>query len=140
METMTVKKVVTAFIRHGGRILLLRRSRKVGSYRGKWAGVSGYLEQNEPLVQALTEIREETGLSETDVVLVKAGTPLEVADHGLGVCWIVYPFLFETETPAKIQLDWEHVDMQWAAPDELGRLDTVPRLAEAYMQCRVDPA
>jgi translation initiation factor eIF-2B subunit delta len=30
--------VVTAFLLHGGRVLLVRRSRKVGSYQGRWSG------------------------------------------------------------------------------------------------------
>lgn len=40
-------KVVTVFLRRGGRILILKRSRKVGSYQGRWAGISGFIEENE---------------------------------------------------------------------------------------------
>src|SRR5262249_21058093 len=39
------------------RMLLLRRSQRVGSYRGRWAGVSGFVEPNvSPDEQAYTEI------------------------------------------------------------------------------------
>ncbi|GAI08379.1 unnamed protein product, partial [marine sediment metagenome] len=44
-----------------GEILLLRRSERVGSYRGRWAGVSGYIEKT-PDEQAMVEIEEETSL------------------------------------------------------------------------------
>jgi len=78
---MEETRVVTCFLEHGGKIPLLRRSQRVGTYRGRWAGVSGYVEEgNTPYVQALKEMREETGLSEQDVQLVKEGKPLEVID------------------------------------------------------------
>jgi len=45
------------------RLLLVRRSQRVGSYQGRWAGVSGFVEKDTtPDEQAYTEIREETGL------------------------------------------------------------------------------
>jgi 8-oxo-dGTP pyrophosphatase MutT (NUDIX family) len=138
MTPVKQKKVVTSFIRHRDRILLLRRSGRVGTYRGKWAGVSGYLEESSPLAQALKEIYEETGLDDSQVRLVSTGRPLEVLDKNLGTCWLVHPFLFETDEPEKIRLDWEHVEMQWVEPAELRELPTVPKLAEALGQCLAD--
>lgn len=135
MRAIKQKKVVTSFIRHQGKILLLRRSEKVGSYKGRWAGVSGYLEEKSPLDQSLKEIFEETGLTESQVVLVSFGEPLTVIDRKLETCWLVHPFLFETAEPEKIRLDWEHVEMQWVEPDKLRQLPTVPKLAEAYERC-----
>jgi len=135
MQALKQKKVVTSFIRHRGRILLLRRSGKVGTYRGKWAGVSGYLEESSPLAQAVKEILEETGLTEAQVKLVNAGEPLEVIDRALSTCWLVHPFLFDTKAPEKIKLDWEHVEFRWVAPDMLQQLPTVPKLLEAYQRC-----
>jgi 8-oxo-dGTP pyrophosphatase MutT (NUDIX family) len=135
MSTEKQKEVVTSFIRHGDRILLLRRSKKVGTYKGRWAGVSGYLEEPTPLAQALKEINEETGLTESQVTLISSGKSLEVPDQKLGFSWLVHPFLFETAEPEKIRLDWEHVDMRWVEPAALRQLTTVPKLAEAYERC-----
>ena len=135
MSVVQQKKVVTSFIQHQGMILLLRRSEKVGSYKGKWAGVSGYLEATSPLEQALKEINEEIGLNELQVDLVNSGEPLEVLDKQLNICWVVYPFLFDTAVPEKISLDWEHVEMQWVKPKEFRHIATVPKLAEAYERC-----
>jgi len=125
------KRVVTAFVRHGSRVLLVRRSRKVGSYQGLWSAISGYLEEPTPLLQALREIREETGLAEQAVRLVVGGPPLEVPAPELGTCWVVHPFLFEIDDPAAVRLDWENSELRWVTPEELRQLPTVPALAEA---------
>jgi 8-oxo-dGTP diphosphatase len=127
----TIQDVVTVFLTHAGRLLLLKRSNLVGTYRGDWAGVSGYLERADPLEQAFTEVAEEVGLSRSDVSLVKAGEPLEVVDAARGRAWRVHPFLFSVEQPEKIRLDWESAEMRWVNPDELLELRTVPALAQA---------
>lgn len=130
------REVVTAFLRHGGKVLLVRRSDRVGSYRGRWAGISGYLEEPDALAQALREIREETGLTEDHVRLAATGRTLEVPAPELGVLWVVHPFLFDIEDPGAIRLDWEHLELNWVAPEEVGSYATVPSLAEALASCR----
>jgi 8-oxo-dGTP pyrophosphatase MutT (NUDIX family) len=127
--------VVTAFLRRAGRILLVRRSARVGSYRGRWSGISGYLEEPTPLCQALREIREETGVSEADVTLIKAGEPMEIPAPELGVLWVVHPFLFELAGGTEIRLDWENSEHAWVEPQALVNTETVPRLREALMAC-----
>ena len=122
--------VVTCFLMHGGKVLILRRSERVGSYRGRWAAVAGYMEK-EPYEQALQEIREEAGLEAEDVRLVAAGGTVEAADSQLDVTWIIHPFLFEIDDPAKVRLDWEHTECRWIEPAEIGQFDTVPKLKEA---------
>jgi PncC family amidohydrolase len=124
------KHVVTCFLEHGGKILLLRRSAKVGTYRRRWAGVSGYLETND-VEQAYTEIREETELFENDVKLVRKGEPVEIIDRDLNRKWIVHPFLFHVKDPDKIKIDWEHTEIRWIRPSEMKRYHTVPGLKEA---------
>ena len=44
----------------------------MGTYREKWAGMSGYLESG-PLAQAHTELREETSLEREDVSTPDSG-------------------------------------------------------------------
>ena len=120
-EAMPVSEVVTAFLIHDGRILVLRRSDKVGTYRGRWAAVSGTLEQA-PLDQAYTEIDEETGLGRDDVELLKEGDPLLIHDHDNDRTWQVHPFLFEVKDSSRIRLDWEHVDRRWIWPSRYENL------------------
>lgn len=128
------RQVVTAFLRHAGRVLLVRRSAEVGTYRGRWSAISGYLEST-PLAQAYTEIAEETGLGREDVRLRAHAPPLEVFDEALGTLWAVHPFLFDVLNPEAIRLDWENTQMEWVAPADLERYETVPALAEALARC-----
>jgi hypothetical protein len=124
------KHVVTCFLEHGGKILILRRSGRVSTYRRSWAGVSGYIETNAD-DQAFTEISEETELYKKDLKLIKKGKPLEVIDKDLNRKWIVHPFLFHVRAPEKIKTDWEHTEVKWIKPGELKKYETVPGLAKA---------
>ena len=126
-----MKNVVTVFLSHRRRILLVQRSDRVGSYRGRWAGISGYVEQNEePLKRAVKEISEEVNLASDSVSLKKAGRPFPVLDEGLGTLWVVHPFLFATRNP-HISLNWEHSAHRWIARKDLHKFETVPKLEEA---------
>jgi 8-oxo-dGTP diphosphatase len=123
------KRVVTCFLESNGEILILRRSERVGSYQGRWAGVSGYVEKTAD-EQALTEIKEETGLGREDVKLVKKGEPLAVADNELSTRWVVHPYLFHIKDRSKIKIDWEHKETMWIDPKDIDNFETVPRLKE----------
>lgn len=125
----TEKRVVTSFLRSDGEILILRRSQQVGTYQGQWAGVSGYIEQTAD-EQALVEIEEETSLSREDVELIARGEPLVVEDKGLGVRWVVHPYLFQIKDRSRIKIDWEHKEARWIKPEALGDYQTVPGLRE----------
>ena len=130
---MDKRHVVTCFLERGGQIMLLRRSEHVSTYRGKWAGVSGYIEEgSSPSQQAWTEIEEEAGLDVDDVELVREGLLLEVEDSQLGRRWIVHPFRFQLLRPERIKIDWEHTEARWIAPEDIGRHETVPGLLEAW--------
>jgi 8-oxo-dGTP diphosphatase len=122
--------VVTAFLqRPDGRVLLLLRSARVGSFQGRWAGVSGYLEGRAPLEQALREIEEETGITPPEVALASEGRPV-LAREGSTI-YIVHPFRFRTADRA-LRLDWEHVRAEWVDPSEIDRRVTVPKLDRAW--------
>jgi len=123
-----LKHVVTCFLKYNSQILLLRRSHNVGSFRGKWAGVSGFIESTAD-EQAFTEIAEETRLSRDDVKLVKKGLPLDVEDGSRE--WVVHPYLFNINNKEKVKTDWEHTELRWIEPQEIDDYDTVPMLKEA---------
>jgi 8-oxo-dGTP pyrophosphatase MutT (NUDIX family) len=120
--------VCTIFLKYDKKILILKRSDKVRTFQGKWAGVSGYIESWETAeVTALKEIMEETGLGKGDINFIKKGEPVSVIDDDTH--FIVHPFLFESKTP-EIKLDWEHVDYKWIEPKDITKFETVPLLAE----------
>ncbi len=132
---MKKREVVTSFLFNRGELLLVRRSGRVGSYRGRWSAISGYLEDATPLQQARREIREETGIGEEVLHLKAQGEPLEVADDDLEVCWVVHPFLFEIDDRRGVRLDWENTELRWVKPELLEDYTTVPKLAEALRRC-----
>jgi 8-oxo-dGTP pyrophosphatase MutT (NUDIX family) len=130
-------QVVTCILEHGGKILLLKRSNLVGTYRGLWGGVAGFVEELEdPYETAIKEIREEVGIDLDSMVLMKKGEPLEFSDtyDGRRYDWIVYPFLFHVEAKELVHLDWEHEDAVWVSPTELRKYDTVPQFEDVVRQ------
>lgn len=126
---MRSTKIVTSFIKNNEKILILKRSNKVKTMKGLWAGVSGIIEKNEePLYRAKTEIFEEIGITENEIKLIKAS-------HGIRISspqyenheWEIFPFLFEVQEP-QIKLNWENSEYAWIHIDELSNYKTVPSL------------
>lgn len=122
------RAVVTAFLEREGKILVVRRSEKVGSFQGKWSGVSGYLDQPNPEAQARQEVREETGI--TDITLLARGSVVRTRGPDNTV-YAIHPFRFAAPR-GDVRLDWENVEFRWVLPEELAALDSVPRLVAAY--------
>jgi len=114
-------------------LLILRRSQRVGTYHGRWAGVSGFVEAP-PDEQAYVELHEEVHLERGDVQLLRRGEPLTFVDAELVREWTVHPYLFLVVDPTRIQTDWEHTETCWIAPQELGQYETVPMLQEAFQR------
>jgi 8-oxo-dGTP diphosphatase len=132
-----VPQVVTCILEHGGKILLLKRSNQVGTYRGLWGGVAGYVEELEdPYDTALKEIQEEAGVNLESLELVHKGNPIEFSDtyDGKRYNWIVYPFLFHIQAKELVRIDWEHEEYRWVHPSEVKKLDTVPGLDDVIRQ------
>ena len=119
--------VVTAFLYRGNKIALIKRSPEVGTYQGKWAAFSGYVERL-PINQAWQELLEEAGLNEMQVELKGIGAPLPLDDEGAGHKWLVLPFLFELLNGAEIKTNWEASEWGWFHPDEIQGMDAVPGL------------
>lgn len=109
--------------------MILRRSGQVGTYQGRWAGISGYIETTAD-EQALIEIEEETRLSREDLKLVRKGEAITVRDERLGIKWVVHPYLFHIEDRSKIKIDWEHKEARWIEPKDIDNYQTVPMLKE----------
>jgi translation initiation factor 2B subunit (eIF-2B alpha/beta/delta family) len=121
--------VVTCFLRHGTEVLLVRRSEAVGSYRGRWGGISGYAEGT-PGEAARWEIDEETGLLEA-AELVRSADPIPVEDADRETRWLVHPYLFDCAS-TDVAPNEELADHEWVQPPEILRRETVPNLWEAY--------
>jgi len=122
-------KIVTSFIRNNNKLLILKRSDKVKTMKGLWAGISGIIENDEePLKRARIEIFEEVGITKDEVILVKSADKMRVnspqyENHE----WEIYPFLFEAKNP-RIKLNWENSQFEWIEIEELENYQTVPSL------------
>jgi 8-oxo-dGTP diphosphatase len=135
--TLRPTHVVTCFLErrdeHDPRILIVRRSERVGSYHGRWAGISGFVEPHvTPDEQAFTEIGEETALLPEQVRMIRRGAVVEYSDQDLGRHFYIHPYLFVVLTPESIKTDWEAAEMRWISPSELLQFETVPRLTDAF--------
>jgi 8-oxo-dGTP diphosphatase len=116
-------KYTICFIKRGNEILMLNR--ESSSWMGMWNGVGGKLKKHEtPLQSILREVKEETGISLTDVEY-KGNVTWEVnASYSGGM----YAYLaelsttYEYPTPIKMEegiLDWKNID--WLLhPENLG--------------------
>jgi 8-oxo-dGTP pyrophosphatase MutT (NUDIX family) len=126
---MRATKIVTSFIRDNDKLLILKRSDKVKSMKGLWAGISGIIENNEePLSRAKIEIFEEVGITEDKINLIKATEEMRIdSPQYKNHEWGIFPFLFETNNP-KIILNWENSDFKWINIEELENYETVPSI------------
>ncbi|MFA3878010.1 NUDIX domain-containing protein [Streptomyces sp. MMCC 100] len=115
------RAVVAVVLGRRGRIALLRRSALVGSERGRWHCVTGFMESDSPLLDAVRELYEETGLGVADLVGLSAGPVLSLPDRA-ELVWTVHTFWAETECH-RLRLNWEHDAYQWVAPGSLASVD-----------------
>ena len=126
---MRSTKIVTSFIRDNDKLLILKRSDKVKSMKGLWAGISGIIENGEePLSRAKIEIFEEVGITEDEITLIKAIEGMRIkSPQYKNHEWEIFPFLFEASRPT-IKLNWENSDFKWIKVNELEKFETVPSL------------
>lgn len=125
--------VVTVFVKFEDKILLLRRSDKVGTYKRKWNTVAGYLDEVKPLrYKVLEELEEEIGVEESDISSITFGEPWEFRDTDIGRTWLISPVLVELKRKPEVELDWEHTEFKWIEPVELNGFDTVPNLIKSW--------
>jgi 8-oxo-dGTP pyrophosphatase MutT (NUDIX family) len=121
--------IVTSFIKDNDRFLLLKRSDKVKTMKGLWAGVSGIIEgDEEPLKRAKIEIFEELGITEDKIKFLKSSLVMKInspqyENHE----WEIFPFLFEVKNPI-IKLNWENSEYRWITKNEIKNYETVPSI------------
>jgi len=131
---MRSTKIVTSFLQDNNKLLILKRSNKVKTMKGLWAGISGIIENNEePLARAKIEIFEELGIKEEQIQLLKAANQIRVVspqyeNHE----WEIFPFLFSAKNP-KITLNWENSECRWINVEELKKFQTVPSLEKVLL-------
>lgn len=102
------------------------------------APISGSIEHGQDqssLDTAWRELREETGLTPSDLRLWRCGKPFSFADESVGREWTVYPFAFRMRSSdrTRIRIDWEHEGYVWLDAAEVLRGEgCVPRLRDSF--------
>ncbi len=125
---VSVKDAITVIVRRKEKVLILKRSQSVGSCKGRWAGVSGHVEGDEPMEdRAMKEIREETGMKAR---IIGKGEPILARDRAL--VWKIHPFLAEVDDGTEPEIDWEHSKYRWIEPEEVYDYNTVPKLDRVF--------
>lgn len=123
--------VITIFVIYNGKLLLMKRSDKVGTYKGKWMAVAGYYD--EPVVlrkKVEEELREEIGV--VNYKQIETFDSLIIEDKEINKQWIVFNALVELNTMPEIVLDWEHTEYVWINPKELVNYDVTPSLLQSF--------
>jgi 8-oxo-dGTP diphosphatase len=111
------KGIVACIVVHRDRVALFRRSDAVGSDRGRWHCITGYLEPGiPPTMQARREVEEEAGLRADDLIRLEQMAPLTLADTE--ATWEIHPFVFVVKTDS-LRLNWENSEHSWVAPEDI---------------------
>lgn len=114
--------VIAAVLEWRGKIALFRRSRSLGHDSGRWHCISGFVEAGvTPEQQAREELFEEAGLQAKDLLDVRPGPDLVVAD-GYGNPWLVHTFTAQTSMQ-RLKTNWEHDSYRWMAPHKVKRFN-----------------
>lgn len=112
--------VIAAVVQCRGRIALFRRGRGLGHDSGLWHCITGFVEAGAtPEQQTLEELLEETGLQATDLLDLRQGPDLVVADDS-GTPWLVHTFTALTSR-RRLKINWEHDSYRWTAPNKVKR-------------------
>jgi len=119
-------------VRHGAEVLLLKRSYKVGVYRGWWNAVAGYIDEPKPIEEHVYQhLQQELGVPPVQVTSLKTGNPYHFYDFVLGKNWLIYPVVVELKDKPAIVLDEEHTAYRWIHPQEISQYDIVPGLYDS---------
>ena len=125
-----VRAVISCLLKNGDDILILKRSKHVGSFQGYWSCISGYLEKGEnPVQTAFREVFEETQIQENQISKHTYAGPFYPETEE--VIFEAHWFLLESKTK-EITLDWEHDECQWVNRENLpqGLVPWLPTLID----------
>lgn len=118
--------VLNSVVRNGDKILLVKRSSKLRLYPNYWNGISGFIDDDKSVPEkAKSELKEETGIGEEDVVSVEEGEIFELEAPEYDKTWIIHPVLIDVKTD-KVKLNWEAEDYKWVTLEEAFELNLLP--------------
>ena len=129
--------VINCVVKHGDKILIVKRNSKMKFYPGWWNGLGGFLDDDQSIEEKVKEeIWEEIGIKESDIISIKLGEIFDFDDPELKKTWIIHPVLAEVKTD-KVSIDWEAEDYRWIKPAELADFEITPsfkRIVESFFR------
>ncbi len=118
--------VINCVVRYRGKILLVRRDRRLKLYPGYWNGISGFLDDKKSLKDKVKEeLGEEIGLKPGNVMAIKVGNIFHQDEPKYKKTWIVHPILVTVNTD-RIRLDWEAENYRWVEPGQAKKFKLLP--------------
>ena len=123
MRGQVVILMVTALIENKGKFLVLKRSEKNITNKGKWQFPEGKVRFGEDLIKALKrEVKEETNLIVTDAKLI--GIHSNILKEAGGI-FRLFRTVFKCKVIGKIKLSKEHEKYEWVNKKDLEKLDFI---------------
>ncbi len=125
-----MSRVVTCFLRHRGRVLLVRRSDPIGP-DSRWDAISGRVDDTGRSADAAGRrvLRDAVGPDADGFEFVRAGRPLAGGDGAVSDA--VHPVLFETDT-RNVTVGGAVDATEWVDPTRIRTRETVPWLRAAW--------
>ncbi|MGM0604311.1 MAG: NUDIX domain-containing protein [Halobacteriota archaeon] len=125
-----MRDIVTAFVRHRGDVLFVRRPADSARTSGHWTVLSAPIDASRrPLAVARRTIAASTGVDSSGFELAYAGESIEVTDGHRAERR--YPFLFDSSTRSIASVDGVDATA-WCPPTDIFDRNTIPALWETY--------
>lgn len=106
--------IVVLFLKYEDEILILKRSRNVGTHPNRWGLVAGYLDELKTVREkGLEELEEETGISGDEVSAIKEKGKFKWTSDEEGITYIPHILLVELEEKPDVEISWEHEEYKW---------------------------
>jgi ADP-ribose pyrophosphatase YjhB (NUDIX family) len=123
-----VAPVISCIVMYNEKILLVQRSMTMNLHPGKWAGISGFLDEPHKTVEEKVreEMREELGIVEEDILSIEEHSEvIEEEDEEYDKTWLFHPVLVTVGTD-RIDLNWEGEQYEWVDPADVHDFDLIP--------------
>ncbi len=118
--------VVNSVLECAGKILLVRRSEKLGFYPGLWSGITGFLDdEKNPEDKLKEEIREELGIGDDNLGQIESALPFEIEDTRYSKRWTIHPLKAILLTK-EVELNWEAEEYVWISPEKIYEYNLLP--------------
>jgi len=118
--------VITCVVTHSGKILLVKRSRRMRLYPGFWNAIGGFLDDAKSLKEKVEEeLKEELCINKRDILSMRFGEIFDADDPKYRKTFVIHPVLVRVRNK-KITLDWEAEEYAWVTPCEATKYKVVP--------------